>query len=238
MRILYGCLAVVAALALSGFVFIQSGLYNVTAMEEHSDLGQWALHTTMEKSVQARAEAIDVPLNLSSEAMVGQGARAYDQLCAACHLKPGQDNTLLRQGLNPMPPSLVEKSHFGPAEQFWIIRNGIKMTGMPAWGKTHADDALWALTAFVQKLPELSEADYNKLVQVAAAGAEDGHDHDHGNMSGMMAPEASKGGPGHHPAQLSSGTQTNEPAGHHTDSDPPKAESPKADDHFADGHAH
>ncbi|ROU00461.1 cytochrome c [Marinobacter sp. R17] len=247
MRILFGCLAVVVAFALSGVAFIHSGIYDVTAAEEHSDLGKWALHTTMKKSVQARADEIDVPQDLSSEDMIRQGARAYDQLCAACHLKPGQENTLLRQGLNPMPPSLVEGGHFGPAEQFWVIKNGIKMTGMPAWGNTHADEDLWELTAFVQKLPELSEAEYKEMVQLAMAGADDGHDHDHGNMRSMMEQKAPHGEPGHHAEQPTVDTSADGPAGHHGQDEPsghhahmetPGEKSTNESDHFSDGHTH
>lgn len=153
MRILYSVLIAGAVLALSGFAFIHSGIYNVTAMEEHSALGKWALHTTMKNSVEARGSELDVPSDLASEEMIRQGARGYDQLCVACHLKPGLEDTLLRQGLNPMPPSLTEAGRFDPAEQFWIIKNGIKMTGMPAWGVTHDDEDLWEITAFIQRLP-------------------------------------------------------------------------------------
>ncbi|WP_165495647.1 c-type cytochrome [Marinobacter halodurans] len=253
MRIFYGALVVLVALSLSGFAFIYSGVYNVTATEEHSDLSRWALHTTMENSVQARAEDISVPGNFASEEMIRQGAKAYDQLCAACHLKPGKQTSLLRQGLNPTPPSLLEEGHFGPEEQFWVIKNGIKMTGMPAWGNTHDDKDLWELTAFVQELPGMNQAQYQRLVHESATGADDGHDHEHGNMTGMMGHESSyHGEPGHHDNNtvvaesshhdgmadhhLHESDHHDVEPDHHQDTEEPAAQS--SDDHYADGHTH
>lgn len=247
MRILYSIVIAGVVLAVSGFAFIHSGIYNVTAMEEHSPLGKWALHTTMKNSVEARVSEVEVPGNLASEEMIRQGARAYDQLCVACHLKPGLEDTLLRQGLNPTPPSLAEAGHFGPAEQFWVIKNGIKMTGMPAWGVTHDDEDLWEITAFIQRLPSLSEAEYTRLIQPEPgmqAKADDGHDHDHGNMDGMMAGGASSHGesphgePGHHAKSGQDGANHTEASGHHSDEDPKTASEPKVDDHYSDGHTH
>lgn len=260
MRIFYGILVVLVALSLSGFAFIYSGVYNVTATEEHSGLSKWALHTTMKKSVQARAADITVPDNFASEDMIRQGAKAYDQLCAACHLKPGQENTLLRQGLNPTPPSLLEDGHFAPEEEFWVIKNGIKMTGMPAWGNTHDDEDLWELTAFVQELPGMTESQYERLVAQSETGADDGHDHDHGNMGAMMGDASSSHGePGHHDEAETDNTVLAE-SSHHDDmgehheeasdhhgaepdhhqetEEPAEATAQSSDDHYADGHTH
>lgn len=246
MRILFSLCVLGVVLALSGFAFIHSGIYNVTAMEEHGSWGKWALHTTMKNSVEARGSEVNVPSNLASEEMIRQGARGYDQLCVACHLKPGLDDTLLRQGLNPTPPSLTETGPFGPGEQFWIIKNGIKMTGMPAWGVTHDDEDLWEITAFIQRLPSLSESEYTRLTQPEQgiqAKADDGHDHDHGNMEGMMAEgspqdESTHGAPGHHAKSERDGASPTEASGHHSEPEPKAASGAKADDHYADGHSH
>jgi hypothetical protein len=53
------------------------------------------------------------------------------------------------------------------AEEFWVIKHGIKATGMPAWGVTHSDDMLWDVVAFLRKLPDLSPAEYQALVENA-----------------------------------------------------------------------
>jgi hypothetical protein len=58
-----------------------------------------------------------------------------------------------------------------------MIKHGIRMTGMPAWGPTHSDAQLWDLVAFLARLPELTAEDYRRL---AEGSADDGHGHDHG----------------------------------------------------------
>lgn len=240
MRFLLGVVTTLVIMALSGLFFVHSGLYNVKASEDHHPISQWALHTTMHNAVETSASDLEVPANLSSDAMIRQGARAYDQLCAACHLKPGQENTLIRQGLNPTPPALTQAGHFGPAEQFWVIKHGIRMTGMPAWGTTHEDQDLWELTAFVQQLPTLSEQQYASLLQpeAGATTADDGHDHDHGAMAGMMTDASSHGEPGHHAGVDSHEAGESQEGGHHADDAQQEAASTAADDHYADGHTH
>lgn len=75
----------------------------------------------------------------------------------------------LRIGLDPKPTNLTQNGgHLDPATTFWIIKHGIAMSAMPAWGRTHDDRSLWALTAFVEKLPTLSAQDYGKMIGQSA----------------------------------------------------------------------
>ena len=230
MRFVLGFVTALLILMLGGAVLTHSGLYNVAAVDKHSVPVQWLLHTVMERSVAAQSKDIMVPDNLNREETLRQGAQAYDKLCVACHLKPGKETSLLRKGLNPQPPNLGMARPSEPAEQFWIIKNGIKMTGMPAWGETHADQELWELTAFVQKLPQLSEQQYADLLQ-PADGAEpgigDGHDHDHNEMDGLTSsdesPETSS------PHSTKAGEKARDGMGTGT---------AETDDHYADGHTH
>lgn len=195
-RILAGIVLGLGLFGAGGMAYLHSGMYNVAASDEHLPLVESVLHSTMHASVSTRAEDIEVP-DLDDPEMIRQGARAYEDLCTACHLKPGLDDTVLRAGLNPMPPRLAEPSHRSPAEQFWIIKHGIKMTGMPAWGETHDDAELWEMVAFLQRLPELSEQDYAASIAPEArqGAADDGHDHEHGNMSAMAGEGDSRDDP-------------------------------------------
>lgn len=167
---------------------MHSGMYNVAATDPHLPFVESVMHSTMHASVEAGTEEIEAP-DLSSERMVQAGAAAYDDLCAACHLKPGLDSTVLRAGLNPMPPRLSDSTHQDPAQQFWVVKNGIKMTGMPAWGVTHDNQELWEIVAFLQRLPELSTQEYQAMVRpettVVAQAKQDGHDHEHGDTGAM-----------------------------------------------------
>jgi|TARA_R110000796_G_scaffold24007_1_gene68656 mono/diheme cytochrome c family protein len=211
----------------------------------------------MHNSVKAAVGDMTVP-DLSDNDMIQQGASAYDSLCAACHLKPGLKDTVLRAGLNPMPPNLTEQGHWGPAEQFWIVKHGIKMTGMPAWGATHEDEELWEMVAFLKTLPELSEQEYNALIRPNETSSsrqtgnghaqDDGHDHDHGDMSGMIDSstnevEASNDDGHDHDHGEMNGMMGSPESGtteeiSSSESTPPDRNEAELDDHYADGHAH
>jgi mono/diheme cytochrome c family protein len=85
-----------------------------------------------------------------------------------CHGAPGAEPTPLARGLNPKPPQLFEEEgHYKAPELFWIIKNGIKLSGMPAWGGSHSDDELWAIVAFLQQLPQLSATEYQSMTAEA-----------------------------------------------------------------------
>jgi len=87
----------------------------------------------------------------------------YAALCVACHLAPGVTKSDIRTGLYPHPPNLAQEDTRGAQRAFWTIKHGIKMSAMPAWGKTLDDTAIWDLVAFLQKLPALSPAAYGRL---------------------------------------------------------------------------
>lgn len=166
--------AVILLLLVWGSWYFFSGRYNVAADEPHWALTRWLLDTVKEQSIEARLDEIDVP-DLSGKEMIREGAVHYAAMCAGCHLKPGQKNTELRQGLNPRPPSLVRHAD-EPSEAFWVVKHGIRMTGMPAWGETHSDRDIWNIVAFLQQLPDMSPEEYAEMT----AAADDGHSHDHG----------------------------------------------------------
>jgi mono/diheme cytochrome c family protein len=75
--------------------------------------------------------------------------------------------TEISQGLYPPAPELTHGSDLSPAEEFWVIKHGLKMTGMAAWGKTHDDTLVWNMVAFLQKMPKLSPEQYKALVKSA-----------------------------------------------------------------------
>lgn len=161
---------------------IYSGFYNVAATAPHFGITEWVLETTMERSVEARAKKIEVP-DLSDQTTIAKGARSYGEMCASCHGAPGKSPSYIAEGLYPKPPDFGKNfANPEPAELFWITKNGIKDTGMPAFGPTHEDKDLWEVVAFMNMLPDMSEDGYKKLKSKAKTmGGHDGHDHDHGH---------------------------------------------------------
>lgn len=193
-------LSTVAVVAAGGFVW--SGFYNVGADDEHIPPVYAVLETMRDRSIQTRAGKLQVPANLQDPARITQGAGNYDAMCMGCHLAPGMADTELSRGLYPAPPNL-SKATVDAAAAFWVIKHGIKASGMPAWGESMGDEYIWNMAAFLQELPSLSPAQYQALV--ASSG---GHDHgggetephghaegvpdDHGDMpmEGMPADES------------------------------------------------
>ena len=152
-----------------------SGQYNVAADVPHWDVTTRVLATVRERSIATGAADLTVP-NLADPALIALGAEHYAGMCTGCHLAPGMGDNEMRQGLYPQPPNLSERRHRSPAQSFWIIKHGIKMSGMPAWGVTHDDEAIWGLVAFLQQLPTMDAAVYAAFTQDKGAA-----DHDHGD---------------------------------------------------------
>jgi mono/diheme cytochrome c family protein len=164
---LIAIVAGVALLAVIGAGVLYGGLFNVAADVPHSNAVYWLLETARERSIAVRAASIEVPDNLGDAERIVSGAGQYAEMCAECHLAPGMTRTEIARGLYPRAPELRRGSNLGPAEQFWVIKHGIKMTGMPAWGLTHDDGILWDVVAFLRKLPELTPEQYRSLVASA-----------------------------------------------------------------------
>lgn len=162
-KIILSVVFTLIGLAIFGYIFVISGVYNVSAMEQDSGLVHWVLETTSDHSVDSRAEGIVVP-DIEKPEMFKEGLSHYKEMCAECHGAPGQEETELAKGLNPDPPDLYKWGHrMNPAKLFWVTKNGIKMTGMPAWGKTHSDDKIWAIVAAVKKLNTVTPAEYDSV---------------------------------------------------------------------------
>ncbi|WP_284053962.1 c-type cytochrome [Stakelama marina] len=177
--------AVIGVAVLGGLGFVYSGAYDIGADSPHWGVTKNLISTLRERSVENRASDIVVP-DLKDPARVLRGAGHYSEMCTGCHLSPAQRDSEMRPGLYPQPPKLSDIS-VDPKEAFWTIKHGIKMSGMPAWGTTHDDGAIWDMVAFIHQLPGMSAAQYKKIV--AAAPADDDaeadhsshdHDHDHG----------------------------------------------------------
>jgi len=157
-------------LALAGVAFIYSGVYDVAASTPDNGLVKAILETTSGRSIERRAEGIKPP-KLDDPQMLQTGLVHYHEMCATCHGAPGVKVSEIGQGLNPYPPELAARKRADEAgETFWIVKNGIKMTGMPSFGVTHTDDEIWSIVAFLQRMPKLSPQEYQAMVQQAGLG--------------------------------------------------------------------
>jgi len=180
--------ALLVALALgllAGFVW--SGIYNVGADDHHTRPVMLLMQALRDHSIHARSRDIIVP-PLDDPALVLKGAGQYAAMCTGCHLAPGMPDSEIRPGLYPQPPDL-SRERIDPRVAFWTIKHGIKMSAMPAWGASHDDQTIWSMVAFLQKLPELSPAQYKDIVAKAPPDEdmEGGDPHSHDNAPASEA---------------------------------------------------
>ena len=167
--------AIVLALVIAlGVIF--SGAYDVAATDRHNPVVAWAFDTTYENSVSRQASAIAAPE--MTPAMVEAGAREYKAMCAHCHGGIGESRAGWAGGIRPKPPALASAAkHLSASEVFWLVKHGVKMSGMPAFGPTHDDQAIWNIAAFVKAMPGMSAQRY---AAYGAEGQDGGHGHEHG----------------------------------------------------------
>jgi mono/diheme cytochrome c family protein len=152
--------------------------YDISATSRHWPITSWIIDAIRVRSIKVHASGIAAPPGLDDPANVLIGVGHFAAHCAVCHGAPGVPKGDIARGLFPLPPDLAEAAPlYSPAELFWILKHGIKMTGMPAWSD-HSDEELWATVAFLEKLPGMSESDYANLVM--ASIAQGGHHHSDG----------------------------------------------------------
>jgi mono/diheme cytochrome c family protein len=151
-----------AVLAIGAAVFVGSGIYNIGADDHHTKLVLAIIEQLRARSIAVRARAIEPP-NLEDPTRIGAGAERYAALCVSCHLAPGVTKSVVRTGLYPHPPNLAEEEARDPQQAFWTVKHGIKMSAMPAWGKTLDDAEIWDLVAFLRQMPVMSPETYQQL---------------------------------------------------------------------------
>jgi mono/diheme cytochrome c family protein len=157
-----GALAILVGIGAAAFFF--AGFYSVAGTAEDPAIVTWALTRVRTASINRHAD--DQPpasINISDATSVQAGAKAFAAHgCANCHGAPGVNWTKFSEGLHPDPPELKDVvGELSPAQLFWVVKNGINMTGMPSFAQAGAkDDEIWSIVAFLKKLPGVSEADY------------------------------------------------------------------------------
>ncbi|MEO6096475.1 MAG: cytochrome c [Fibrobacteria bacterium] len=157
-------LATVLILTAGALLAALSGIYNVAASKPHSAVFSRVVSMAMERSVAFHAPEISAP-DLFDSTLLKHGAGHFKTMCIACHGAPGTEPSEIGKGLNPEAPELSEaSSEWSDSELHWIIKNGVRMTGMPAFGKSHDDREIWSLVAFTRAMAGLSPDKYRQLL--------------------------------------------------------------------------
>jgi cytochrome c553 len=151
-----GGLMIAALIVISGIVPIRASS------------GHWAITTAIldfakTRSVWTHSFGITVP-PLDDAALIVRGAGHYETACLPCHGAPGRSIPPVVNAMTPPPPELTPRiSRWTPEELFSIVKHGIKFTGMPAWPVQQRDDEVWAMVAFLQRMPALDGGEYRTL---------------------------------------------------------------------------
>jgi cytochrome c553 len=161
---------IAALLAVGGFVVAASGLVPIKASSGHWAITTWFLQFSKRRSVATHTLALTAP-PLDNPDLVLRGAGHYETGCRPCHGSPGSRPRIPQQ-MTPPPPYLPQViPEWEPDELFYIVKHGIKFTGMPAWPAQQRDDEVWAMVAFLLTLPKLDAAAYRRLVDGESAAA-------------------------------------------------------------------
>jgi mono/diheme cytochrome c family protein len=155
-----GALAIVVGIGAA--IFFLGGFYSVAGTAEDPAIVRWALIQVRTASINRHADD-QPPSSINDAKNVEAGAKAFAAYgCANCHGAPGVTWMKYSEGLQPDPPDLKKVvDQRTPSQLFWVVKNGINMTGMPSFALAGAkDDEIWAIAAFLKKLPSVSEADY------------------------------------------------------------------------------
>ncbi len=186
MKVIWTIVIFVIIVIVAFFIYIYMGKYDVAATRPHTKITEFILDIATEKSIRSHAVGITVP-SLDDDSMVKTGFDHYKEMCVCCHGAPGVKPSEIAEGLYPEPPELADEiDEFSSEELYWIAKNGIKMTGMPAFGPTHSEEELWSIVAFLKRLPDLTPEEYKRMggdeapqSQEHDLGTDQEHHHEH-----------------------------------------------------------
>jgi mono/diheme cytochrome c family protein len=151
----------VAGAAASGWVTIRRGF---SARGNPSALEAYLAKTARNLSIPASERDAKNPLAPTAEVLSETGAHFADH-CATCHGNDGSGKTEIGQNLYPKPPDMrqPETQNLTDGQIYYIIHNGIRLTGMPAWGGPGKDDDSWKLVLFIRHLPQMTPQEMKEM---------------------------------------------------------------------------
>ncbi len=161
--------AVAIASAIVGLVMLALMVrHGVSARDQPSTAEAVAATMIRRWSVPAREKERRNPVIMTPE-LFSQARAHWADHCASCHANDGSGRTEIGRNLYPKPPDMRQPITQGQSdgELYYVIQNGVRLTGMPAWGAAgHEDQETWALVAFIRTLPTLTPDDIKQLEQL------------------------------------------------------------------------
>jgi cytochrome c553 len=164
-RWLWSAAVLLMIAGLGGMLVVLAGLVPIKASSRHWTITAWFLNFTMERSVATHSLTVKTPA-LDDPGLLAQGATHYEFGCRPCHGAPESPQPVIAQQMTPAPPHLPwVVGEWRERELFYIVKHGVKFTGMPAWPSQQRDDEIWAMVAFLRQLPQLTPEGYQQLAR-------------------------------------------------------------------------
>lgn len=158
----------VAGTIFAGVLLDKAMRYGFSAHDEPTTLEAWLARGMRIAAIPALERGRNNPVPTSAE-VLAQAERHFADHCASCHANDGSGDTTVGRNLYPKAPDmrLAPTQNLSDGELFYVIRNGIRLSGMPAWADETAeqDTESWGLVRFIRHLPELSAAELAEMRQ-------------------------------------------------------------------------
>jgi thiosulfate dehydrogenase len=153
-----GIVFTLLVIAIGGYFYLKLGMVNMVADQTPSRMETRLAHIGLDNSVEKHAADLKNPLQPTDD-VLSEGMHIYVQNCAGCHGSPKETNSVFGGAFNPRTPQFMKRAPDMPDnENFYITKYGIRLTGMPAWGKLYNDDQLWKVTTFLSHMEKLPSA--------------------------------------------------------------------------------
>ncbi len=164
--------------AIGGVGVLLSGMGPLSAVPPHPDGWAHLLHFASSRAFSHNASSAPPPSEpLESNAMIMRGAAEYALVCADCHGAPGFGQNPVALSARPEPPMLVDISKkLSDGELYYVVKNGVRYTGMPAWPVQNRPDEVWAMVAFIKRMPSMDRSTYLRLATGNGDGIVPRHD--------------------------------------------------------------
>ena len=153
-----GIATTVVVLIVGGYVFVRAGGVPIATTSHPLPLEERVARTAILASTGNAAEQKN-PLAPDDTSMLG-GLSVFKQNCAICHSIPGKPRSAISQGMFPSPPQFFEKKdmvvNVPEGVTYWEVTHGIRLSGMPGFGKTLSDIERWQVTTLLAHVDKLS----------------------------------------------------------------------------------
>jgi mono/diheme cytochrome c family protein len=170
-------LAVLLLAGLAAALAIYARSHGFSARPEPSGAEAFIARRVRSFAIPPNARQASNPVRLNPE-VLSEAMKHFADHCATCHGNDGSGNTSIGKGLYPRPPDMrkAETQTLTDGEIYWVIHNGVRFTGMPAFGEDKpgvADEDSWKLVHFIRHLPNISEEELQVMKKLNPKNAAD-----------------------------------------------------------------